>query len=60
MSKLAAFRRGGSVSATISGGKGRPPANILIPLERQLIAVQLAADSFYIMKLCSTVLVLYC
>jgi len=25
----------------ISGGRGRPPANILIPLERQLIALQL-------------------
>jgi len=30
---------GGSVSAKISGGRGRPPANILIPLERQLIAL---------------------
>jgi len=35
-------------------------ANILIPLERQLIALQLCADSFYIMKLCSRLLVLYC
>ena len=41
-------------------GKGRPPANILIPLERQLNALQLAADSFYIMKLCSRLFVLYC
>jgi len=32
---------GGSVSAKISGGRGRPHANILIPLERQLIALQL-------------------
>jgi len=35
-------------------------ANILIPLERQLIALQSAADSFYIVKLCSRLLVLYC
>jgi len=34
-------------------GTELPPANILIPLERQLIALQLAAESFYIMKLCS-------
>jgi len=27
--------------AKISGGRGRPPANILIALERQLIALQL-------------------
>jgi len=32
---------GGSLSAMISGGRGRPPANMLIPLERQLIALQL-------------------
>jgi len=38
---------GRSLGAKISGGKGHPPANILIPLERQLIALQLAADSFY-------------
>jgi len=31
----------GSVGANISGGRGRPPANILIPLERQLTALQL-------------------
>jgi len=51
---------GRSLGASISGGKGRLPANILIPLERQLIALQLAADSFYIMKLCSRLFVLYC
>jgi len=28
------------LGAKISGGRGRPPANILIPLERQLIALQ--------------------
>ena len=33
-------RGGRSVEAKISGGKGRPPANILIPVERQLIALQ--------------------
>jgi len=32
---------GGSVSAKISGGRSRPPANVLIPPERQLIALQL-------------------
>ena len=32
---------GRSLGAKISGGKGRPSANILIPLERQLIALQL-------------------
>jgi len=44
-------------------GKGRLPANILTPLERQLIALQLynfAADIFYTMKLCSRLFVLYC
>jgi len=30
-----------SLGAKISGGRGRPPANVLIPLERQLIALQL-------------------
>jgi len=35
------FSGGGrSLGAKISGGRGRPPANILIPLERQLIALQ--------------------
>ena len=42
------------------GGRGRPPANILMPLERQLIALQSAADRFYIVKLCSRLFVLYC
>ena len=51
---------GGSVSAKISGGRGRPPANILIPLERQLFALQFALKEFYIMKLCGRVFVLYC
>ena len=32
---------GGSLGAKISGGRGHPPANILIPLERQLIALKL-------------------
>jgi len=32
---------GWSVSGKISGGRGRAPANILIPLERKLIALQL-------------------
>ena len=32
---------GRSLGGKISGGRGRPPANILIPLERQLIALQL-------------------
>ena len=46
-----------SLGGKISGGRGRPPANILIPLEGQLNALQLAADSFYIMKLCSRLFV---
>ena len=37
---------GRSFGGKISGGRGRPPANILIPLERQLNVLQLAADSF--------------
>jgi len=32
---------GSSLGAKISGGRGHPLANILIPLERQLIALQL-------------------
>ena len=32
---------GRSLGAKISGGRGRPLANILMPLERQLIALQL-------------------
>jgi len=32
---------GRSLAAKISGRTGRPPANILTPLERQLIALQL-------------------
>ena len=42
------------------GRRGRLPANVLIPLERQLNALQHCADSFYIMKLCSRLFVLYC
>jgi len=34
-------------------------SRILIPLERQLIALQLCCWEFYIMKLCSRLLVLY-
>ena len=51
---------GRSLGGKISGGRGRPPANILIPLERQLIALQLCRWKFYIMKLCSRRFVLYC
>jgi len=32
--------RGRSLGAKISGGRGRPTANILVTLERQLIALQ--------------------
>ena len=39
-------------------GKGRPPANILTPLERQLIALQ--PCRFYIMELCSRLFVVHC
>jgi len=31
---------GRSLGAKMSGGSGHPPANILIPVERQLIALQ--------------------
>ena len=42
-------------------GTELPPANILIPLERQLIArYNFAADSFYIVKLGSRLPVRYC
>jgi len=41
VSKLAAFRRGWVSLSQDFRGKGRPPANVLIPLERQLIALQL-------------------
>ena len=51
---------GRSIGGKISGRSGRPPANILIPLERHLNALQPAADSFYIMKLCSRLFVLHC
>jgi len=60
VSKLAAFRRGRSLGAKISGGRGSPPANILIPLERQLTALQPCRWHFYTMKLCSRLFVLYC
>ena len=51
---------GRPLGGKISGGRGRPPANILIPLERQLNALHFAADSFYIVKLCSRLFVLHC
>jgi len=51
---------GRSLGGKISGGRGHSPTNILIPLEMQLIALQFVADSFYIMKLCSRLFVLYC
>ena len=41
---------GRSLAGKISGGRGRPRANILIPLERQLNALQL----------CSILFVLHC
>jgi len=37
---------GRSLGAKISGGSGRPPPNILIPLERQLIALQHCRSQF--------------
>ena len=52
---------GRSLGGKISGGRGRPPPNVLIPLERQLnaLAYNSTADSFYIMILCSRLFVLY-
>jgi len=49
----------GPLRSDIKGTK-LPPSNILIPLERQLIAIQLCRWRFYIMKLCSRLFVLYC
>jgi len=60
VSKLAAFRRGRSLGVKISGRKGRPPANILTPLERQLIALQFCCCHFYTMNVCSRLFILYC
>jgi len=60
VSKLAAFRRGGSLWVKISGGRGRSPANTLIPLERQLIALQLCRWQFLYNETFSRFLVLYC
>jgi len=51
---------GRSLAGKISGWRGRPPTNILIPLERQLMQYNFAADSFYIMKLCSRLFVVHC
>jgi len=50
---------GRSVGGKISGRRGRPPANILIPLERQLMRYNVAAGSFYMMKLWSRRFVIY-
>jgi len=41
-------------------GTELPPANILIPLERQLIALQLCRWQFLYNELCSRLFVLYC
>ena len=41
-------------------GTELPAANILTPLKRQLIALQLSPERFYIMKLCCRLFVLYC
>ena len=38
---------GRSLGSKISGGRGRPPANILIPLERQLNALQALLNFFF-------------
>jgi len=46
VSKLAAFRRDRSLGAKISGGRDHTPANILIPLERQLIALSGGVGQF--------------
>jgi len=51
---------GNSLIQHLSEKNAIPPANILIPLERQLIALQLCRRHFYIMKLRSRLLVLYC
>ena len=48
------------MQARFQGESVVPLPNILIPLERQLNALQLAADNFYIMKVCSRLFVLHC
>jgi len=49
-----------SLGGKISGGRGRPPANILIPLERQLNALQLCRCHFLYNETLSRLFVLYC
>ena len=44
---------GRSLGVKISDGRGRPPANILIPLERQLIALQHCRCQFLQRAQCS-------
>ena len=44
--RIALTGEGRSLGGKISGGRGRPPANILIPLERQLNALQLCRWQF--------------
>jgi len=59
--RIALTGEGRSLAGKISGWRGRPPANILIPLEIQLNALQLCRwQFFYIMKLCSKLFVLHC
>jgi len=59
VSRLAAFRRGRSLGAKISG-EGVVPLPIYIDTTRKALRYNPAADSFYIMKLCSRLFVLYC
>jgi len=60
VSKLAAFRRCGSVWAKISGEGVVPLPIYWYHSKGNWLCYNLAADSFYIMKLCSRLLVLYC
>jgi len=51
----------GSVWAKISGRRGHPPANIYwYHSKGNWMRYNFAADSFYIMKLCSRLFVFYC
>ena len=57
MRNAGASNAGLSICVQISRER-KPHANILIPLARQLIALQFAAESFYILKPCSRLFVL--
>jgi len=60
VSKLAAFRRGRSLGAKILGGRVAPLPIYSYHSKGNWLRYNFAADSFYIMKFCSRLFVLYC